>query len=245
MNKKHNGNAQAFLEGARDGVPIGAGYFAVAFSLGIVAKLAGLTPFQGYIASLLNTASAGEYALFTAMAAGQSYFEVVIISFVINARYLLMGAALSQKFDPKTPFYHRLLVGYGITDEIFGVSIAREGYVRPFYNYGAILVAVPSWALGTAIGIVAGNILPLRAVSALSVALYGMFLATIVPAAKKDKVVMLTVLASFVLSYLFGILPGVSSLSGGNRTIILTVLIAAVAAIIKPIEDEEEESHEQ
>lgn len=229
-----------FFEGVRDGLPIGLGYFAVAFSLGIVAQSAGLSAVQGFIASFFNVASAGEYALFTSIQAGVSYVEVAVITLVVNARYLLMSCALSQKFSPDTKMIHRFGVGFGVTDEIFGITIGRGGYINPLYNYGAIAISVPLWSLGTALGIMAGNLLPLRAVSALSVALYGMFLAIIIPPAKKNIVIAIAVAVSFLLSWLCGILPYISSLSGGNRTIILTVLISSVVAIIKPVKDEEE-----
>ena len=226
---------KVFFEGMRDGLPIGLGYFAVAFSLGIVARNAGLTPIQGFIASFFNVASAGEYALFTSIQSAASYLEIAVITLVVNARYLLMSTALTQRFDPKTPLMHRFFVGFGVTDEIFGITIARPGFINPIYNYGALLVAIPLWSLGTSLGIIAGNFLPARVVSALSVALYGMFLAIIVPPAKKNLVIMIAVLISFAASYAFTKLPLVSQLSGGTRTIILTVLISTIVAIIKPI----------
>ena len=226
-----------FFEGLRDGVPIGLGYFAVAFSLGIVARNAGLTPIQGFIASFFNLASAGEYALFTSMQAAASFLEIAIITLVVNARYLLMSCALAQRFDPATPMIHRFFVGFGITDEIFGITIARPGTIEPKYNYGAILIAATLWSLGTSCGIIAGNFLPARVVSALSVALYGMFLAIIIPPARKNLVIAIAVAVSFLCSYICGIIPVVKELSSGTRTIILTVLIASIVALIKPIDD--------
>ena len=231
--KKH-----VFVEGLRDGLPIGLGYFAVAFSLGIVAQSAGLNAVQGFIASFFNVASAGEYALFTSIKAGVTYAEVAIITLVVNARYLLMSCALSQKFDPNTSLIHRFFVGFGVTDEIFGITIARPGYINPVYNYGAIAISVPLWSLGTALGIIAGNFLPARIVSALSVALYGMFIAIIIPPAKKNLIIAIAVVVSFISSYICGIIPIVKDLSGGTRTIILTILISSIIAIIKPVEEE-------
>ena len=231
-----------FIRGLRDGLPIGLGYFAVAFSLGIVAQKAGLTPLQGFIASFFNVASAGENALFNSIIEKASYIEVAIITFVVNARYFLMSCSLSQRFSSETKFIHRLGVGFGVTDEIFGISIAQEGNLNPLYNYGAIAIAVPLWSIGTSLGIIAGNILPLRVVSALSVALYGMFLAIIIPPAKKNVIIAIAVIVSFIASYICGIIPFVKELSGGTRTIILTVLISSIVAIIKPIEDKEANS---
>ena len=132
---------KVFCEGMRDGVPIALGYFAVSFSLGIAARNAGLTPIQGFFASLFNNASAGEYAAFSLIAAGATYLEVAIITLIANARYLLMSCALAQKFAPGTPFFHRLIIGYDVTDELFGITIARPGYLNPFYTYGAITLA--------------------------------------------------------------------------------------------------------
>ncbi len=151
---------------------------------------------------------------------------MAIITLIANARYLLMSCALAQRFAPETPFWHRLLIGYDVTDELFGITIARPGSLNPYYTYGAILLAAPAWASGTALGIVAGNLLPLRVVSALSVALYGMFLAIIIPPARKDKVVAVLVAISFALSFACNYLPGISALSDGTRTILLTVLIS-------------------
>ncbi len=229
-----------FKEGMRDGIPIGLGYLAVSFSLGVAAKSAGLTAFQGFIASLLNNASAGEYAGFTVIAANASYLEMILMTLIANARYLLMSCALSQKFAPDTPLRHRLLVGYDVTDEIFGITIARPGILNPYYTYGAIVIAAPCWAGGTALGVIAGNLLPLRVVSALSVALFGMFLAVIIPPARKNRVVAAFVLISFLASFAAANLPYISLLSGGTRTIILTIVISAAAAALFPIREEEE-----
>jgi len=226
------------LRGVRDGFPIGLGYFAVAFSLGITAKTAGLTPFQGFIASFLNHASAGEYALFTLIAADAAYWELAAVIFITNMRYLLMSAALSQKFAPETAFRHRVLTGFGITDEIFGLGIAYDGWLSPAYLYSAFLLADLCWSCGTATGIAAGNVLPLNVVSALSVAIYGMFLAIIIPPARRDKVVAALVLIAFGCSFAFSVLPLVSGLSGGTRTIILTVALSSAAALLFPVKTE-------
>ena len=238
-------NRKIFCEGMRDGIPIALGYLAVSFSLGIAARNAGLTAFQGFLASLLNNASAGEYAAFSLIAAGATYLEVAIITLIANARYLLMSCALAQKFAPGTPFFHRLIIGYDVTDELFGLTIARPGYLNPFYTYGAIALAAPAWASGTALGIIAGNLLPLRAVSALSVALYGMFLAIIIPPARKNKVVAVLIVISFALSFFGSYVPGISALSDGTRTILLTVLISAAAAILFPVKNTQEESEHE
>lgn len=223
------------MEGLRDGVPIGLGYFAVAFSLGIAARSAGLTAIQGFVASMLCVASAGEYALFTMIGAGATYLELAILTLITNARYFLMSCVLSQRIDPKMKNFHRFLVGAVVTDEIFGITVAREGYLEPAYNYGAILASVPAWAVGTALGILMGNLLPARVVSALSVALYGMFIAIIVPPSKKSLPEALCVVCGFALSWLFGAVDFLAAaITPGFRTILLTVVIAAVMALVFP-----------
>ena len=228
----------------RDGIPIALGYFAVSFSLGVAAKNAGLTPFQGFLASLLTNASAGEHAAFLMIAASATYIEFALMILVANARYLLMSCALSQKFDPKTGLLHRLLVGFDVTDEIFGITVARAGKIDPFYNYGAMSLALPGWSIGTALGIIAGNILPLRLVSALSVALYGMFIAIIIPPARKDKPTALAVSVSFALSLAFGYIPFLSNIAEGTKTLILTVVIASAFALLFPRRDDAAEKEE-
>ena len=140
---------KAYRDGMRDGVPIGLGYFAVAFSLGIAARSAGMSALQGLVASLLCNASAGEFALFTVIGAGGTYLEVALVTLIANARYLLMSFALSQRISPTMPDYHRYLFGGLVTDEFFGINIARPGYLEPAYYYGAITVATPLWAIGT------------------------------------------------------------------------------------------------
>ena len=228
-------NRQALSDGLRDGIPIGLGYFVVSFALGIVARFAGLTPFEGFITSFFNNASAGEYAAFAVIMADASYVEMALITLVANARYMLMSAVLSQKFDASTPFYHRIFVGFDVTDEIFGISVARPGKLNPFYNYGAMLVALPGWSVGTALGVFAGNILPPSIVSALSVALYGMFLAVIMPPARKDRVIAASIVVSFAMSFLAD--QFFNDISAGTRTIVLTVLIAGIAAVLRPVKE--------
>lgn len=229
-----------FLEGLRDGLPIGLGYLAVAFSLGIAAREAGLTAVQGFVASLLSIASAGEYAGFTFIAAQASYAEIALGTLITNARYLLMSTALSQRFSDETPLAQRIGVGLGVTDELFGLAIARP-LVRPIYQYGAMLSSIPLWCIGTSAGIIAGELLPARVVTALSVSLFGMFLAVIVPASRDNRIVLACVLASFALSYAAGhLIPLTMAWSSGTRTIALTVVIAAAAALLRPVKDEEE-----
>lgn len=233
-------NKTCFKSGVRDGMPIALGYFAVAFTLGIAAKNAGFAAFQAAVSSLLNHASAGEYAVISLAAAGGAYWEMAIMALVANARYLLMSTALSQKLAPDAPLRHQLLVGFGITDEIFGISAAFPGRLNPWYTYGAMAVAIPGWALGTYLGVVVGNILPLRLVSALSVGLYGMFIAIIVPPARKNKVILGLVLISFAASFIASRLQLLAGISSGMKTIILTVVIALAAARAFPVEDEDE-----
>ena len=232
-------NKSCFMKGCRDGVPIALGYFAVSFSLGIAARSAGFTAFQALLMSFFNNASAGEFAAFTLIGAGASYLEVALMTLVTNARYLLMSCALSQKLSPSTPIRSRMLIGFDVTDEIFGVSIAYPGKLNPLYTYGVMLLALPGWAVGTSFGVLMGNILPLRLVSALSVALYGMFIAVFMPPARKEKVIGALVVISMFLSWVFATVDFFSFLSEGMRVIFLTVAISALAALLFPVKDEE------
>ncbi|MDD6042590.1 MAG: AzlC family ABC transporter permease [Eubacteriaceae bacterium] len=231
---KDSENRTAFRDGMRNGIPIGLGYLAVGFSLGIAAKNAGLTPGQNFLVSILCNASAGQYAGLTVIAIAGSYLAIALMTFIANARYMLMSCALSQRLDPGTAWWHRMLIAMGITDEIFAVTVSRPGFINPWCTYGALLIASPMWATGNAIGCFAGNIMPVRLVSALSVALFGMFLAVIIPPARKSRIIAALIVVSFAASYACAHLPVISSVSGGTRTIILTVAISTAAAILFP-----------
>ena len=233
-------NSKWYKKGIKDGIPIALGYFAVAFTLGIVAKKAGLTAFQAMLTAGLTNASAGGYAAFSIIAAGGGYIEMAITQLIVNARYLLMSCALSQKLSPETSTLKRAILAFDVTDEVFGISVSVQGTLNPFYNYGAMSVAIPGWALGTFFGVVMGNILPPSIVSALSVGLYGMFLAIIIPPARKNKVIAALVVISMALSFFFAKMLVFASISEGMRVIILTVAISLAAAIFFPVKDEEE-----
>lgn len=226
---------QNILHGLRDGFPIAMGYLAVAFSLGIIAAKAGLTAPQGFLTSFFTRASAGEYGTYTLIAVHAAYAEVIAMCIVVNLRYMLMSASLSQKIAPGTPWFKRILMACCVTDEVFGISIAHPGYTPPAYTYSAAIISTLFWASGCALGITAGSILPQHIVTALSMSLYGMFLAVFIPPARSDRNVLYAVIASFLLSGLCAIAPVVSQWSSGMRTVVLTILISAVAAWLKPI----------
>ena len=234
-----------FGRGMRDGMPIAIGYFAVAFALGIKATAAGLSALQSALLSFLNVTSAGEAAGIALLGVGTTYVELALTQLVINIRYLLMSCALSQKLSPKTGLLHRFAIGYGVTDEIFGISAATKGELSPYYSYGAISVAVPGWTLGTLLGAIMGNVLPARAVSALGVALYAMFLAIILPPARKSRViaglVAVSALASALLTSLCNLLS-LTFFTEGFRIILLTVVISLGAALLFPLKDDATES---
>lgn len=234
--------SEALRQGAHDAIPIGLGYFAVAFSLGIICRSSGLSVFQGFLASLLNNTSAGEFAAITLIGTNANYMEIALVTLIANARYMLMSCALSQRLEPGQSFLHRLGIAFAVTDELFGIAIARKGYLEPAYYYGAMAVAIPGWSLGTACGIIAGSALPERIVSALSVALFGMFLAIIIPPARESRVILTVVLTSFIASFVATYVEPLAQLTGGTRTIILTVAIATAAAWLRPVQDVQKEA---
>ena len=228
------------IRGMRDGLPIAIGYFAVAFALGIKATSAGLSAWQSALLSLLNVTSAGEAAGIALLGVGTTYVELAFTQLVINIRYLLMSCALSQKLAPETGLLHRLFVGYGVTDEIFGISAAMEGNLTPYYSYGAILMAVPGWTLGTLFGAVMGSLLPTRATSALGVALYAMFLAIILPPARKSRTIATLVAVSMAASAALTVLCdklALTAFTEGFRIVALTVAISLAAAILCPVKE--------
>ena len=238
MIENHKSN---FCKGLKGGIPIALGYFAVSFTLGIQAKNVGITAFQAAVTSFGLHASAGEYIAFTLIGANANILVMVLMEMIANARYLLMSCSLSQKIPADTPMCKRLVMGYFITDEIFGASISVSGKLDPYYMFGLIAVASPGWVVGTALGVIMGNALPLRAVSALSVGLYGMFIACIIPEGRKNKIVAGVIIVSFVLSYIFSTLSVLKGISSGIKIMILTVIIATVAAILFPVKEENHE----
>ncbi|MBQ1229264.1 MAG: AzlC family ABC transporter permease, partial [Firmicutes bacterium] len=210
-------NKTWYFKGLREGVPIGLGYFAVGFTLGIAAKNAGITAFQMGLMSFTMHASAGQFAAITVIAGQSGYIAMILTQLVINIRYLLMSAALSQKISPDTSLAKRMLLSYFVTDEIFGISASVKGNLNPFYNYGAVSLGSPGWLLGTVLGVLVGNILPPSLTSALSVALYGMFLAVVIPASKESKAVAAVVAVSMAASLIFDFVPLFAGISGGTK----------------------------
>jgi predicted branched-subunit amino acid permease len=227
------------------GIPISLGYFAVAIALGIAARNAGITSLQAALTSLLINASAGEYVGFSLIAVGASYVEVTLMEAVANARYLLMSASLSQKLDENVKWWERLLLGFTVTDEIFGVSVSLVGRLSPYFTYGTFVVATMGWTGGTLVGALLGNILPARLLSALAVGLYGMFISVFIPEAKKNKIVAALVAISFAASYAFEKLPFIRDVSSGIRIIILTVIISLAAAILFPVDRADKDKEEK
>ena len=213
----------------------------MAFALGIQAKAAKISVIKSALMSFGLHASAGEYIFITLFGAGTTVLVMVLMELVANARYLLMSCSLSQKIPEDTPVWKRLIMGYFITDEIFGAAIAVEGKLNPYYIFGMATVASPGWVVGTALGVALGNVLPESVISALSVGLFGMFIAIIIPEGKKNKVVAAVIVVSFVASYLLSVIPVVKGIDSGIKIIVLTVVIAGIFSIIKPVKEAQDE----
>ncbi len=235
-------DAESFKKGIKDGIAIALGYFAVSFTFGIMAVSAGLGIWQAVLISLTNLTSAGQFAGLDIIISGGSYWEMALTQLIINLRYSLMSFSLSQKLEEDTGKGKRAVMAFGITDEIFGISASQSGKISPWYNYGAMAVAIPGWTLGTLAGAVFGNILPAFLISALSVAIYGMFLAIIIPPAKHDKAVLAVIISAMALSTLFAFAPVLRRVSSGFVIIITTVVTAAAAALLCPVREEEDVS---
>jgi len=227
-----------FLKGLKDGVPIAAGYFAVSIAIGAAAAQIGMRPLLAVLMSAGMAASAGQAAAISLIGAGAGVFEMVLTTFVVNMRYCLMSSSLSQKFDEGTPFWKKAVVAFYVTDEIFGLESAVEGSLSLGYMLGLSLISVTGWSAGTAVGVLAGNVLPDAVMKALSASLYGMFLAIIVPPVKKNRFIGLLILLSMALSAVFAFAPLLGSVPSGYRIIILTLALSAFAAKARPVEEE-------
>jgi len=227
-----------FIKGLKDSLPICLGYLSVSFAYGMRAVLAGLPLWVVGLISLSNLTSAGQFAGTNLILAGGTYLEIAVTTLIINLRYFLMSLSLSQKVEEKMPLRKRLAVSFGVTDEIFAVSMQHTGPVSAAYMAGMILLPVIGWTGGTLIGGMATDLLPARLSGALGIALYGMFIAVIIPPARKSRPVLFTVLLAGLCSIGFRYLPLLKELSGGWGIIIITILISGVAAVLFPIRAE-------
>ena len=232
--REHNN----FLEGIRDGIPICLGYLSVSFAFGIFAVGNGLTILEALLVSMTNVTSAGQLAAVPIMTMGGSLIELAVSMFVINMRYALMSVSLSQKLGKSVKFLNRFLIAFVNTDEVFAVASARRGTVGKRYLYGLMLTPYLGWSTGTLIGAVAGNVLPAVVISALGVAIYGMFIAIVVPPAKQNRNTALCVVLAVVLSCLFYYLPALQQIPGGFVVIICAVAASSLFAAIAPIPQE-------
>ncbi len=227
-----------FSKGITDGLPICLGYLAVSFAFGISAVGLGLSWLEALLISACNLTSAGQLAGVGIIAGGGSLFEMAVSQLVINSRYSLMSVSLSQKLSDRVSLSDRFLISFGNTDEIFAVSISNKGSVGKNYMYGLILMPYIGWSLGTLLGAVLGNVLPAIIISSLGLAIYGMFIAIVVPAVKKEKMTAFCVLGAIVLSCLFKYLPALSIIPSGFVIIICAVIPSLAFAFIAPIESE-------
>ena len=230
----------SFKKGLKDGLPICIGYFSVSFAFGIFAIENGLTVMQAVIISLTNLTSAGQLAGVPIMAGG-SLVEIAVSQLVINSRYSLMSVSLAQKFSENVKFKDKFLLAHFNTDEIFAVATSQKGEIGTKYMCGLALLPIIGWTSGTLFGGVAGNILPTPVTAALGLAIYGMFIAIVVPVAKKEKATAICVLFSIALSCAFKYIPLLSKVPSGFTVIICAVVASAVFAIIAPIKTEENE----
>ena len=232
-----------FANGLADGIPIALGYLSVSFGFGILAVRSGLTTLVSVIISAVNLTSAGQAAGIAIIAAGGSYIEMALTQLVINLRYGLMSISLSQKLDGTFNTPRRLLVAYGITDEIFAVASSKNGLLTARYMYGLISISTLGWCTGTFLGASAGSLLPPSLTNAMGIVLYAMFIAIVIPPARKSRGVLAVASAAALCSMVFRyLLPVVS----GGFAIILSAIIAAVmGALVFPVADDEAEAVSQ
>lgn len=231
----------SFKTGIKDGLPICFGYLAVSFSFGIFAIQSGLSILEATLMSLTNLTSAGQFAAVPIIAGGGLLMELALAQLVINLRYALMSLTLSQKLDRQVKLRDRFLIAFGNTDEIFAVSVSKSHPVSKWYMFGLILTPLLGWTSGTLIGALIGNVLPVEIVLSLQVAIYGMFIAIVVPPAKEDSAILLCVIIALVLSCGFYYIPFLSTISSGFKIIICAVVASVIMAIVKPLKTDNKE----
>ncbi len=232
---------QAFIRGLKDGIPICLGYISVSFTFGMKGTECGLPPWLVVLISMTNLTSAGQFAGLDLIVTGGSLVEIAVTTFVINIRYMLMSLSLAQKASPAMTTPQRLAVSFGVTDEIFAVGVQQKGLLTASYLAGLIFAPYWGWALGTALGATATSLLPMAIRSALGIAIYGMFVAIIIPPACEAKPIAVTIILAVLLSCGLSWLPVVSGLSSGWRIILCAVIASAYAAYRFPVREEAEE----
>lgn len=228
-----------FLKGIYHGIPIALGYLSVSFGFGILAVKSGLSILSAAVISITNLTSAGQVAGVGIIAAGGAIMEMILTQLIINIRYALMALSLSQKLDSSFRTSKRLIASYGITDEIFAVASSQPNLITPAYMYGLIAISFIGWTSGTIIGAVAGEFLPVSITNAMGIVLYGMFLAIIIPPARKERSVLFVVAVAAGLSVMFKYL--LPALSSGFAIIISALVASALGALLFPVEDKEAE----
>lgn len=233
-----------FLKGIKDGIPIGLGYLSVSFAFGIFAVESGLDAWQTLLISMLNVTSAGQLAGVPIIVSHGSLMAMAVSQLVINARYALMSVSLSQKLSKSVSFADRFLISFVNTDEVFAVASSKNGLVGKSYLYGLILTPYLGWSTGTLIGACAGNILPASVISALGIAIYGMFVAIVVPVVKEDKKTLACVIVAIMLSCVINYVPVLKRVLSDFSIIICAVIASLLFAIIAPIEQKEVEDNE-
>jgi len=230
----------SFSKGIKDGIPICLGYIAVSFAFGIFSVESGLSALEALFISLTNVTSAGQLAAVPIIAGGGTLVELAVTQLVINLRYSLMSVSLSQKLGKSVRMIDRFLISFVNTDEVFAVSVSQKAAVGRKYLYGLILTPYLGWSAGTIAGAVAGNVLPEIITASLGVAIYGMFIAIVVPPAKKSRPVLLCVLTAIALSCAFRYIPFLSVVPQGFVIIICAVIASALFALAAPVESEKE-----
>ena len=232
-------NFREYRTGIRTGLPVGMGYFSVSFGFGAMAAAQGVRTLDAVLISVTNLTSAGQFAGLTLIVACATLWEMVLTQLVINSRYALMSLALSQKMGQKIGFLPRLVIAFFNTDEIFALAMAREEALTVPFMLGLGTLPILGWTGGTLFGALAGSVLPVHIRAALGVMLYGMFIAIVVPPARKEKPVLAVVILALVLSCLFTWLPVLKAVSSGISIVICTVAAAALCAVLFPVTDEE------
>lgn len=233
-----------FKDGIKDGLPIALGYLSVSFAFGITAVNMGIPAVTAVLISLTNVTSAGQVAGIGIIAAGGGYAEMALAQLIINLRYALMSLSLSQKLYSRYNIWHRLATAFCVTDEVFAVASGKSGEIPARYMYGLILLPYLFWSGGTAVGAFIGSILPDEVKSALGIAIYGMFIAIVIPPSKKSRGVLFTVITAAALSCIIYYVPLFSGISSGISIIICTVIAAALGALLFPREIREEPVNE-
>lgn len=224
---KHRSNTDKFKEGIMVSLPIVIGYIPIAMAFGLLAKNTQISFRDTSLLSILVYAGASQFMALDLIGAGVSTGSIILATFLLNLRHMMMSASLAVDFD-NIPKKLLPIVGFGITDETFSVISFNKEKINIVFVLTLIILSYSSWVIGTMVGYAIGEILPVALQSSLSIGLYAMFAALLSPEIKRSRnILVLSIISIFVYIILF-----YSNIFTSGWDIILGIIISSALGVM-------------